>query len=339
MKKALITGITGQDGSYLSELLLSKGYEVYGLVRRTSNYELNNIEHIKDKIHLCWGDLETEHHLCSQISDIKPDEIYNLAAQSDVRVSFDIPEFTGDVTGLGCLRVLEAVRKFSPNSKIYQAGSSEMFGDSKPPQNENTRFNPQNPYAAAKLYAYHLAKIYRKSYGLFIANGILFNHESPRRGLNFVTRKITNTVAKIKFGKETKLELGNLDSRRDWGYACEYIEAMWRMLQQKNPDDFVIATGETHSVREFVEAAFAKTGITIYWTGKGVEETGFDSKTRQTLVTINPQFFRPSETDFLSGDYSKAKRILGWEPKTTFAELVGIMEDYDMRIVEKEKRE
>jgi GDPmannose 4,6-dehydratase len=338
MKKALITGITGQDGSYLAELLLTKGYEVHGLIRRNSNYEVNNIIHIQNQIHLHWGDLENEHHLCSIIYDIKPDEIYNLASQSDVRISFDIPEYTGEVTGLGCLRILEAVRKFSPNSRLYQAGSSEMYGDSIPPQNENTRFNPQNPYAAAKLYAYHLGNIYRKAYGLFISNGIMFNHESPRRGLNFVTRKITNTVAKIKYGKELHLQLGNLNARRDWGYAAEYVEAMWLMLQQNKSDDYVIATGETHTVREFVESAFAKIGVIIKWSGKGKEEIGIDTKSGITIVTIATQFFRPAEVDFLSGDFSKAKAKLGWEPKTTFGQLVEIMVEYDLARVAKEPR-
>jgi GDPmannose 4,6-dehydratase len=338
MKSALITGITGQDGSYLAELLLKKGYLVHGLIRRNANYEMKNIEHIKSKLNLHWGDLETEHHLCSLINDIQPNEIYNLAAQSDVRISFDIPEYTGDVTALGSLRLFEAVKKFSPASKIYQACSSEMFGDSKPPQNEDTKFNPQNPYAVAKLYAYHIGKIYRKAYGLFLANGILFNHESPRRGLNFVTRKITNSVAKIYYGKESSLQLGNLNAKRDWGYAPEYVEAMWCMLQYDVPDDYVIATGETHSIREFVEASFKKITVNIEWSGKDTEEVGKDSKTGKTLVTISPQFFRPAEVDLLSGDYSKAKLKLKWSPKTTFKELVGIMENYDLALVEKETR-
>jgi GDPmannose 4,6-dehydratase len=331
MKRALITGVTGQDGSYLSELLLSKGYEVHGLVRRVSNYEMKNIEHIRDRLNLYWGDLENEHHICSIINDVKPDEIYNLAAQSDVKISFEIPEYTGDVTALGCLRVLEAVRKFSPNSRVYQASSSEMYGDSSPPQNEDTRFNPQSPYGAAKLYAYYLAKIYRKAYGMFVANGILFNHESPRRGLNFVTRKITNAVAKIKLGKEKELELGNLSARRDWGYAPDYVEAMWLMLKQDKPDDYVIASGEMHSVREFVEAAFDRVRISIEWSGKGVKEKGIDAKTGATLVTVSPRFFRPTEVDLLTGDYSKAKAKLGWSPKTTFKKLVRIMVDHDLR--------
>jgi GDPmannose 4,6-dehydratase len=332
MKRALITGITGQDGSYLAELLLDKGYEVHGIIKRNSNYETNNVEHIKNKLNLHWGDLETEHHICSVINEVKPDEIYNLAAQSDVRVSFDIPEYTGDVTGLGCLRILEAVKNFSPQSKVYQAGSSEMYGDSKPPQDENTRFNPQNPYAVAKLYAYHLCKIYRKAYGLFIANGILFNHESPRRGLNFVTRKITNNVAKIYYGKETNMRLGNLNAKRDWGYAPEYVEAMWRMLQQDTPGDFVIATGETHSIREFIEASFEKISVNITWSGKDKEEIGRDSRTGKPLITIDPKFFRPAEVDFLSGNYTNAKNSLGWSPKTTFNELVAIMIKHDMNL-------
>ncbi len=302
MRSAFITGITGQDGSYLAELLLSKGYEVHGLMRRVAIYpeNLKNIEHIKDKLNIHFGDLENEHHLCTLINDIKPDEIYNLASQSDVRVSFDIPEYTGNVTGLGVLRLLEAVRHFSPYSKVYQASSSEMFGDSPPPQNEDTRFNPQSPYACAKVYAHNIALVYRKAYGLFVANGILFNHESPRRGLNFVTRKITNAVA-----ERLPLEMGNLDAKRDWGYAPEYVEAEWLMLQQDKPDDYVIATGETHSVREFIEVAFDICGV--------------------VPITINPQFYRPNEVNLLVGDYNKAKRILGWSPKVTFKELVRIM--------------
>ena len=337
MKTALITGVTGQDGSYLSELLLSQGYEVHGLLRRVSSYEIRNIEQIRDKITLHWGDLENEHHLCSIINDLKPDEIYNLASQSDVRVSFDIPEYTGDVTGLGFLRILEAVRKFSPHSRVYQASSSEMYGDSRPPQNEDTGFNPQNPYAAAKLYAFHMGRIYRKAYGMFVANGILFNHESPRRGLNFVTRKITNAAAKIKLGKEKGLQLGNINAQRDWGYAPEYVRAMWLMLQHDEPDDYVIATGETHSVRQFVEAAFDRIGIDLQWSGKGVEEKGIDARTGRPIVTIASQFFRPTEVDLLAGDYSKAKRELGWSPETTFKGLVEIMVDYDLRLVENER--
>jgi GDPmannose 4,6-dehydratase len=331
MKRVLITGITGQDGSYLSELLLSKGYEVHGLVRRVSNYEMKNVEHIMNRLNIHWGDLENEHHICSIINELKPDEIYNLAAQSDVKISFEIPEYTGDVTALGGLRVLEAVRKFSPNSRVYQASSSEMYGDSSPPQNEDTRFNPQSPYGAAKLYAYYLAKIYRKAYGMFVTNGILFNHESPRRGLNFVTRKITNAVAKIKLGKEKELELGNLSAKRDWGYAPDYVEAMWLMLNQDKPDDYVIATGEMHSVREFVETAFDRVGISIEWSGKGAKEKGIDAKTGATLVTVSPRFFRPAEVALLTGDYSKAKAKLGWSPKTTFKKLVQIMVDQDLK--------
>lgn len=338
MKTAFITGITGQDGSYLSELLLSKGYEVHGLVRRVSNYEMKNVDHIRDKLNLHWGDLENEHHLCSIINELKPDEIYNLAAQSDVRISFETPEYTGDVTALGCLRVLEAARKFSPGSRVYQASSSEMYGDSKPPQNEDTRFNPQSPYGAAKLYAYHLARIFRIAYGMFVVNGILFNHESPRRGLNFVTRKITNSVAKIKLGKGKLLELGNLDAHRDWGYAPDYIEAMWLMLEQDAPDDYVIATGETHSVREFTGSAFDAVGIKIEWSGKGIEEKGIDYVTGKTLVKIDSQLFRPADINLLTGDYSKAKAKLGWSPRTTFKQLVRIMVDNDLTLVGKESQ-
>jgi len=314
MKNALITGITGQDGSYLAELLLNKGYEVYGLMRRSAIYpeSIKNIEHIKDKVKLIFGSLETDGHLTSIVNDIKPDEIYNLAAQSDVRISFDIPEYTCDVTGLGVLRLLEAIRKFSPNSKMYQASSSEMFGTVAPPQNENGPFNPQNPYAVAKLFAFHQCKIYRKSYGLFVSNGILFNHESERRGLNFVTRKITHSVAEIKLGKRQFIELGNLDAKRDWGYAPEYVVAMWKMLQYNKPDDFVVGTGAVHSVREFVDEAFSVAGL--------------DSSNH---IKIDQNMIRPSETHYLQADIRKTETELGWKPKVHFKDLVKIMYDSD----------
>jgi GDPmannose 4,6-dehydratase len=315
MKKALVTGITGQDSSFLAELLLSKNYEVYGLMRRSAIFpeSLKNIEHIKGKLRLVFGDLSNEGHLSSIINDIKPDEIYNLAAQSDVRVSFDIPEYTCDITGMGFLRLLEAVRRFSPNSKVYQASSSEMFGSTPPPQNEDGPFNPENPYAVAKLFAYLQSKIYRKSYNMFISNGILFNHESERRGLNFVTRKITHSVAEIAKGKREFIQLGNLDAKRDWGYAKEYVEAMWLMLQQEKPDDFVVGTGETHTVQEFVAETFKVAGI----------------KNPEKYIMINSEFLRPSETHYLLADPTKIKTVLKWEPKVHFKDLVKIMYDSD----------
>lgn len=315
MKKALITGVTGQDGSYLAELLLSKGYEVYGLMRRSAIYpeSLKNIEHIKNKVKLVFGSLETDGHLCSTINDIKPDEIYNLAAQSDVRISFDIPEYTCDVTGLGVLRLLEAVRKFSPNSKVYQASSSEMYGTVAPPQNENGPFNPQNPYAVAKLFAFHQCKIYRKAYGMFVSNGILFNHESERRGLNFVTRKITHTVAEIAIGKTDCICLGNLDAKRDWGYAPEYVQAMWMMLQHDKPEDFVVGTGEVHTVSEFVKEAFLAAEIEDY----------------SKYIKIDERMLRPSETSYLQADVRKTVTELGWKPKVHFKDLVKIMYESD----------
>lgn len=314
MVKALITGISGQDGSYLAELLLSKGYEVHGLIRRTALYpeSLKNIEHIPN-LNLHYGDLATENHLSAVIAELQPDEVYNLASQSDVRVSFDIPEYTGDITGLGTLRLLEAIRRFSPKSKFYQASSSEMFGDSPPPQNEDTPMHPRSPYGAAKLYGYNIAKIYRVSYNLFCCNGILFNHESERRGRNFVTRKITESLPRILSGEQKILYLGNLDAKRDWGYAPDYCEAMWLMMQQECPDDFVIGTGKTYSVRDFLDCAFNYVGLK--W---------------QDYVEISPDLFRPAEVNYLLADASKAKTVLGWEAKTSFSELVKIMVDFDL---------
>ena len=315
-KKALITGISGQDGSYLAELLLAKGYEVHGLIRRTALYpdSLKNIEHIQDAVKLQHGDLATDNHLSALVAEVQPDEVYNLASQSDVRISFDIPEYTGDITGLGVVRLLEAIRKFSPKSKFYQASSSEMFGNSSPPQNEDSPMHPQSPYGAAKLYGYNVTRIYRDSYNLFCCNGILFNHESERRGKNFVTRKITGALAQILAEKQKKLYLGNLDAKRDWGYAPDYSEAMWLMMQQDKPDDFVIGTGEAHSVREFLEVAFSY--VDLEW---------------QQYVEIDSRFYRPSEVNCLLADASKAKRILGWQPKTSFNELVKRMVDFDLR--------
>jgi len=323
LKKALITGITGQDGSYLAELLLEKGYEVRGLIRRSSTFNSRRIDHLYVDPHepgarffLHYGDLSDSGQLSHLIYNLQPDEIYHLAAQSHVRVSFDMPEFTGDVSGLGTTRILEAIRRSGIKTRFYQASSSELFGSAPPPQNEETPMMPRSPYAAAKLYAYWMTINYREGYGLYAVNGILFNHESPRRGETFVTRKITRAVARIKLGLQKKLYLGNLEARRDWGYAPDYVEAMWLMLQQDTPDDFVIATGESHSVREFLEAAFGYAGLD--W---------------REYVEIDPRYFRPTEVDFLLGDGSKARDRLGWRPKVGFQELVRIMVDADLRFL------
>ncbi len=313
-KTALITGITGQDGSYLAELLLEKGYEVHGLIRRLSTPNISRIQHILDKINLVEGDLTDQSSLNNVMRDIQPDEVYNLAAQSFVATSWNQPVLTGDVTGMGVVRLLEAVRYFCGDARVYQASSSEMFGKiSESPQNENTKFYPRSPYGFAKVYAYWACVNYRESYNMHITNGILFNHESPRRGLEFVTRKITDGVARIYHGLAKELKLGNLDARRDWGYAGEYVKAMWLMLQQDKPDDYVIATGESHSVREFVELAFNEVGLD--W---------------EEYVKVDPKFFRPAEVDYLVGDYSKAKMVLGWEPKVKFDELVRMMAKADI---------
>ena len=326
-KKSLITGVTGQDGSYIAEFLLSKGYEVYGIVRRASTFNTDRIDHIyvdhhdpEAKFFTLYGDMSDAGQLTDIIYNIQPDEIYHLAAQSHVKVSFDMPEFTGDVTGLGTIRLLDAVRRSGIKTTFYQASSSEMFGDAPPPQNEETPFRPRSPYAAAKVYAYWMVRSYREGYRLFAVNGILFNHESPRRGETFVTRKITRGLARIKFGLENKLYLGNLEARRDWGYAPEFVEAMWLMLQQNQPEDFVIATGESHSVKEFLEEAFAYANLD--W---------------REYVEIDPRYFRPTEVEFLQGDARKARQKLGWEPKVTFKELVRIMVDADMRELEEMK--
>jgi GDPmannose 4,6-dehydratase len=326
-KRALITGITGQDGSYLAELLLSKGYEVHGIVRRASTFNTDRIDHIYVDHHIPdarffthYGDLSDSSQLTDLIYNIQPEEIYHLAAQSHVRVSFDMPEFTGDITGLGTTRLLESIRRSGIKTKYYQASSSEMFGDSPPCQNEKTPFRPRSPYAAAKVYAYWMVSNCREGYNMFACNGILFNHESPRRGETFVTRKITRAVARIKYGLENKIYLGNLEAKRDWGYAPEYVEAMWLMLQQDKPDDFVIATGETHSVKDFLQEAF--TYADMDW---------------QEHVKIDPQYFRPTEVELLQGDARKAKERLCWEPKITFKELVRIMVDADMRELEEMK--
>jgi GDPmannose 4,6-dehydratase len=313
-KKALITGITGQDGSYLAELLLEKGYEVHGLIRRSSSFNTWRIDSVRDRLKLHYGDLVDQNSLMRTLEAIQPDEVYNLAAQSHVKVSFEMPEYTTDVTAMGVLRVLDAVRELSPKTRVYQAGSSEMFGlIQENPQTERTPFHPRSPYGVSKVFGHWMAVNYREGYGMHVSNGILFNHESPRRGENFVTRKITMGLAAIRKGKAKELRLGNLDAQRDWGFAKDYVEAMWLMLQQEKPDDYVIATGETHSVREFLEEAFAYAGLD--W---------------KDFVKVDPKYFRPAEVDLLLGDPSKAKRILGWEPKVTFKALVRLMVDADM---------
>ncbi|PYS38028.1 MAG: GDP-mannose 4,6-dehydratase [Acidobacteria bacterium] len=320
MKKALITGITGQDGSYLTELLLSKGYTVFGIIRRSSSFNTGRIDHIyqdphdpNPKMRLVYGDLNDASSLNKIIRTIAPDEIYNLGAQSHVRVSFDVPEYTGEITALGTVRLLEAIRETGVQTKFYQASSSEMYGNAESPQNENTPFQPRSPYAAAKLYAHWMTVNYRQGYGLFACNGILFNHESPRRGETFVSRKITKAVARIKLELQDKLFLGNLDAKRDWGYAGDYVEAIWRMLQQPEPDDYVIATGETHSVREFLDEAFGY--VDLDW---------------HKYVDVDARYYRPTEVDLLLGDASKARQKLGWQPKVRFQDLVRLMVDADL---------
>lgn len=349
MKKALITGITGQDGSYLAEFLLEKDYEVHGLIRRSSYPNTQRIEHLgidldgnseNENLHLHYGDLTDSNNIVNIIKGIEPDEIYNLAAQSHVRISFETPEYTADVDGIGTLRILEAVRilGLEEKTKVYQASTSELFGlIQEVPQNETTPFHPRSPYGVAKLYAYWITKNYRESYGIFASNGILFNHESPRRGENFVTRKITLAAARIKLGKQKKLYLGNLDSRRDWGYAKDYVECMWLILQNEKPDDFVIATGEMRTVREFCTYAFEEVGIKLRWEGEGINEKGIDTETNDIIVEVNPKFFRPAEVDLLIGDPTKAKEQLGWNPrKTSFEELVKLMVKEDLKFVENE---
>jgi len=340
MKKALITGITGQDGSYLAELLLNKGYEVHGLVRRASTFNTERIEHLYQNslqknaaLFLHYGDMADSSSLSRLIEKIKPDEIYHLAAQSHVRISFDIPEYTGDVTALGTVRLLDAIKDAGLPVKFYQASSSEMFGKVLPenlPITENTPFHPRSPYGCAKVYSYWITKNYRESYNLFAVNGILFNHESPRRGENFVTRKISHGLAQIKLGKADKILLGNLDAQRDWGYAPDFVEGMYLMMQAEKPDDYVLATGETHSVREFVEEAAKLLDFDLKWQGDGLEEKGVDRKTNKTIIAIDEHYFRPAEVDVLLGDYSKAKKELGWEPKTKFKDLVKIMVESDL---------
>ena len=343
MKKALITGITGQDGSYLAEYLLEKGYEVHGITRRASISNKARIDHLieKNAITLHDGDLSDSSSLVRIISIVQPDEIYNLAAQSHVQVSFDVPEYSGDVDAIGVLRILEAVRilGLAKKTKVYQASTSELFGKvEEVPQRETTPFHPYSPYAVAKQYGFWITKEYREAYGMCAVNGILFNHESERRGENFVTRKITLAAGRIAEGLQDHLELGNMDSLRDWGYAKDYVECMWMILQHDTPEDFVIATGEQHTVRDFTEKAFAANGITIRWEGEGINEKGYDAETGKMLVCVNPQWFRPTDVDNLWGDPTKAKTVLGWNPqKTSYAELVRIMAEHDRELAKREK--
>lgn len=339
MKKALITGITGQDGSYLAELLLDKGYEVHGIIRRHSTICTDRIDHLyddtslKDRFFLHYGDLTDSCNLMGLIQKIQPDEVYNLGAQSHVAVSFEVPEYTAEATGVGTIRLLDAIYQSGVKCKFYQASTSELFGGlpGTAPQSEKTPFYPKSPYGAAKLYSYWITVNYRESYNMFACNGILFNHESPRRGETFVTRKITIAVAKIMAGKQEKLSLGNLNAKRDWGFAGDYVEGMWRILQQEKPDDYVLATNETHTVREFVELAFAEVGIEIEWKGEGVDEKGYDKNTGKLLVDVNPRYFRPAEVELLWGDSTKAEIELGWRRKVSFKELVSMMVREDMK--------
>ena len=350
MKKALITGITGQDGSYLAEFLLDKGYEVHGIMRRSSSFNTGRIEHlyIEDYIedmhneknfYLHYGDITDSTNVISLIQKIRPDEIYNLAAQSHVKVSFDIPEYTANVDALGTLRILEAVHLLGLDTKIYQASTSELYGlVQEVPQSETTPFYPRSPYGVAKLYGFWITKNYREAYNIFASNGILFNHESPRRGETFVTRKITLAVARIKEGKQKKLYLGNLNAKRDWGHAKDYVECMWLILQNDKPDDFVIATGEMHTVREFCELAFKEVGINIRWEGEGINEKGIDKATNEVLIEVDPQYFRPTEVDQLLGNPTKAIEKLGWNPtQTPFEDLVKEMVQEDLKLVRNEK--
>lgn len=343
MKRALITGITGQDGSYLAEFLLDKGYMVHGLVRRSSSYSFDRIEHLchgnkmNHRFFLHEGDLGDSSSIRRIVDLVRPDEIYNLAAMSDVKVSFDIPEYTAEVDGIGTLRLLEAMRFSCPTAKFYQASTSELYGKVREiPQTETTPFHPRSPYAVAKLYAYWAVVNYREAYGLYACNGILFNHESPRRGEGFVSRKITLSVSRIKKGFQSTLVLGNLDAKRDWGYAKDFVEAMWVMLQQDKADDYLLATGATTTVRSFVELSFNEVNIDIRWEGQGLEEKGYNAATGALLVEVSPEFFRPSEVDLLIGNPAKAKERLGWAPKTNLKELVHIMMKADMKVVNHE---
>mgnify|MGYP003590771043 FL=1 len=340
-KVALITGITGQDGSYLAELLLEKGYEVHGIIRRHSTIATDRIDHLvedaslKDRFFLHFGDLTDSSNLAMLIMKIKPEEVYNLGAQSHVAVSFEVPEYTAEATGVGTIRLLEAIRQSGLDIRFYQASTSELFGGlpDTAPQSERTPFYPKSPYGVAKLYSYWITVNYRESYNMYACNGVLFNHESPRRGEIFVTRKITMAVASIMAGKQEKLSLGNMDAKRDWGFAGDYIEGMWRMLQQDEPRDYVLATNETHTVREFVELAFAEVGIEIEWKGTGEDEKGYDKKTGRLMVDVDPRYFRPAEVELLWGDATKAETELGWERKVSFRKLVEMMVDEDMKTI------
>jgi GDPmannose 4,6-dehydratase len=343
-RRALVTGITGQDGSYLAELLLGKGYEVWGMVRRTSTFNTSRIDHIYQdphepdvRLHLVYGDLNDASSLNKLLKVVRPDEIYNLGAQSHVKVSFDVPEYTAEVTGVGAVRLLEAMRELGLDARFYQASSSELFGKAvEVPQRETTAFYPRSPYAAAKAYAFYITRNYREAYGMFATNGILFNHESPRRGETFVTRKITRAAARITHGLQDKLYLGNLEARRDWGYAGDFVEAMWLMLQAELADDYVVATGETHSVREFCEAAFHRAGIALAWDGQGLDERGVGPDGR-TLVELDPRYLRPTEVEHLLGDPSKAQTQLGWRPRVGFERLVEMMVESDLEAAAREK--
>jgi len=346
-KRALITGITGQDGSYLAEFLLSKGYEVHGLIRRASTFNTGRIDHIymdphqpEVRLFLHYGDLSDSGQLAHLVYNIKPEEIYHLAAQSHVKVSFDMPEYTGEATGMGTTRLLEAIRRSGIATKYYQASSSELFGASPPPQSEKTPFRPRSPYAVSKLYAYWMTVNYREGYGLFACNGILFNHESPRRGETFVTRKITRGLANIIKGSQKKLYLGNLDAKRDWGFAPEYVEMMWLMLQQDTPDDYAVGTGESRTVREFVDRAFSYMGVRLAWQGAGKDEVGVVASSKwgnlapgSVIVEVDPRYFRPTEVVALQADITKARTQLGWQPRVSFEELMKIMVDWDVRSV------
>ena len=345
MKRALITGITGQDGSYLAELLLEKGYEVHGMIRRASVFNTERIDHLYQDPHeknislfLHYGDLVDSSNISRLIEKIKPDEIYNLAAQSHVAVSFATPEYTGEVDGLGALRLLDAIKDLKIKTRFYQASTSELYGKVQEiPQNEETPFNPRSPYGIAKLYAHWMVKNYREAYDLYAVNGILFNHESPRRGKRFVTRKITRAAVRIAKGLQQKLYLGNLNAQRDWGYAKDYVEMMWMMLQQDRPDDYVIASGQGHTVREFAELAFKYLGIELEWAGVGVQEVGIDRKNGQVLIEVDPSYFRPTEVELLIGDPTKAIKKLGWKPRVSFAELIKIMVEADLKNIEKKQ--
>ncbi len=343
MKTALITGITGQDGSYLAELLLEKGYTVHGIIRRSSSFNTGRIDHLyndpaiyNEKLFLHYGDLTDSSNLNRLLEKIGPEEVYNLAAQSHVKVSFEVPEYTAEVDAVGTLRFLDAIKETGLKTRFYQASTSELYGKVREiPQSETTPFYPRSPYAVAKIYGFWIVVNYREAYGIYASNGILFNHESPRRGETFVTRKITRAAARIREGKQDKLTLGNMDAKRDWGYAPEYVDAMWRMLQQDAPDDFVIATGETHTVREFTEIAFREVGIELRWEGEAENEKGLDSESGKMLVEVSPSYYRPTEVELLIGDPTKAKNVLGWEPQVKFEDLVRIMAAADLEKVKR----